>query len=190
MTRWLGFAFGLGLVLLPQELLAAEEAVHSGPNWFHLGVQIFNVLVLGYVLYRFAGRPISNLLRERSQGIQTQIRDSELRLREAEAELAELRERLASIEAESAALLGQVVEAAQTERERTLERARQGAERIREEGRRVADNEIVRARQVLRDEAATLATRIASEILRERLSEEDDQRLLRDFVERVEGPSS
>ena len=75
-----------------------------------------------------------------------------MRLREAEAELAELRERLASIEAESAALLGQVVEAAQTERERTLERARQGAERIREEGRRVADNEIVRARQVLRDE--------------------------------------
>ncbi len=190
MTRWLGFALGLGLVLLAPELLAAEEGGEAGPNWFHLAVQIGNVLVLGYLLYRFAARPISNALQERSRRIRTQIEDSESRLGEAEAELAQLRERLAGMEAESAALLSQVVERAQTERARALERARQGAERIREEGRRVADNEIIRAREVLRNEAATLATRIASEILRERLTAEDDQRLLRDFVEHVEGPSS
>ncbi len=191
MTRWLRLALGLCLVLYAPELLAAEEgAAHSGPNWFHLAVQILNVVVLGYVLYRFAGGPISKALRERSQGIRTQIRDSESRLLEAEAELAELRERLAGFEAESADLLAQVALQAQTERERTMERARQGAERIREEGRRVADNEILRAREALRNEAAALATRIASEILRERLTAEDDQRLLRDFVQRVEGPSS
>ncbi len=190
MTRWLGYAFGLGLVLLAPELWAAEEGTHSSPGWFYVAVQTLNVVVLGYLLYRFAASPISNALSERSQGIRRQIEDSESRLREAETELAELRERLAGIEAESADLLGQVVEQARTERELTLERARQGAERIREEGRRVADNEIVRVRQVLRDEAAALATRLAGEILRERLTAEDDQRLLRDFVERVEGLQS
>ena len=74
---------------------------------------------------------------------------------------------------------------AQAERERTLERARLSAERIREEARRVADNEIVRARQVLRDEAAELATSIAAEFLRERITPEDDARLLADFVDRA-----
>ena len=190
MRRWLGCALGLGLLLLAPELPAAEESGEAGSPWFHLAVQIGNVLVLGFVLYRFAARPISNALRERSQTIRTQIQASESRLREAEAELAQLRERLAGMEAESAALLAEIVEQTQTERVRTLERARQAAERIREEGRRVADNEIVRVREVLRDEAATLATRIAGELLREQLTRADDQRLLRDFVERVEGPSS
>ncbi len=123
MRRWLGCALGLGLLLLAPELPAAEESGEAGSPWFHLAVQIGNVLVLGFVLYRFAARPISNALRERSQTIRTQIQASESRLREAEAELAQLRQRLAGMEAESAVLLAEIVEQTQTERVRTLERA-------------------------------------------------------------------
>ncbi|MEE9279999.1 MAG: ATP synthase F0 subunit B [Myxococcota bacterium] len=184
MKPWLALASGLAILLLAPEAWSAEEVEH-GPSYFHLALQVFNVAVLGYVLYRFAGKPISEALRDRSDGIRAQIAASETRLREAEAELAELRRRLAAFDEECAALVNRVAVQAQAERERTLERARQSAERIREEARRVADNEIVRARQVLRDEAAELATSIAAELLRERITRADDERLLADFVDRA-----
>lgn len=189
MTRWLALVLGLAVLLAAPVVLAAEEADHSGSNWFYLALQVFNIGVLGYVLYRFAGRPISEALRDRSDGVRAQIEESESKLREAEAELAELRERLARFEQESSALLVEARERAQAERARTVERAERSAERIRIEARRVADNEIVRARQILRDEAADLATSIAREILREQITAEDDRRLLDDFVSRSEGRS-
>ncbi len=189
MTRWLAFVLGLSVLLAARVVLAAEEADHGGPNWFYLALQALNVGILGYVLYRFAGRPISEALRDRSDGIRAQIEESESRLREAETELAELGERLARFEQESSALLGEARDRAQAERSRTVERAEQSAERIRTEARRVADNEIVRARQILQDEAADLATSIAREILEERITPEDDRRLLDDFVSRSEGQS-
>ncbi len=196
MTRWLALALGLAVLLTAPVVLAAGEVEHAGKTWLHLGLQVLNVVILGYVLYRFAGGPISQAMRDRSDGIRGQIEESEARLREAEAELAELRERLARSEEDSRALVASVAEQAQAERVRNVERARQSAERIREEARRVADAEIVRARQALREEASELATSIAQELLRERLTDEDDRRLLADFVERAQpsdgagGPST
>jgi len=196
LTRWLALTLGLAVLLAAPAVLAAGEVEHTGTTWLHLGLQVFNVAILGYVLYRFAGGPISQAFRDRSDGIRGQIEESEARLREAEAELAALRERLARSEEDSCALVASVAEQAQAERVRNVERAQQSSERIREEARRVADAEIVRARQVLREEASELATSIAQEILRERLTDEDERRLLADFVERAQpsdeagGPST
>lgn len=189
MKSWGILALCVSCLLVAPEALAAEEE-HGGTGWFYLGVQVLNVAVLAFVLYRFAGRTVSNALQSRSAGIRARLEASESRLQEAESELAALRERLARVDDESGELVRSVVEQAEVERARALERARQSGERIREEARRVADNEILRARQILRDEAAALSTRLAAEMLREQITPQDEARLLADFVERARGPAA
>ncbi len=172
------------LLLVPAVGRAASEAGH-GPDWTMLALQVLNVGILGFLLYRYAGPFITRALRERSESLRSEIEAARSRLDDVEAENRALRDRLERLDAESGELVERAVEAAEDERARAVARAAQTAEHIGEEARRVADNEIERARQALREEAAELATRLAGEILRERITEDDDRRLVGEFVESV-----
>ncbi len=185
MSRTLPIAVALLGCLRAADALAAAGVEHHEANWWLLVFQILNVAVLGFLLFYFGRSLVTQALRDRSRGIRREIDEARTRLREVEAENAELRARLERVDAESRELIEQVESQARAERERGALRAAQTAEHIGEEARRVADNEIERARQVLRDDAAALAMRLAGEILAERIRPEDDRRLVREFVERV-----
>ena len=150
-----------------------------------LGWHVVNFGFLLFLLHRYARKPILDFLAQRSQGIREQIRDAEQRLDAAEAEVASLRARLRDFESEAQGIVTAATEQAEFERARALERASETAQRIREDAQRVAGQEIERARQELRDEAADLATTLAAEILRESLTPDDDKRLVGEFVERI-----
>ena len=171
--------------LLAPEALAAEAEGGHGPQWGYLGIQLLNVAILGFILYRYAGQRVSEALASRSRAVRQQIDDAEEQLRSVESELSGLREQLGRIGYDAARMVREAEEQAEFQRARTLERAEKTAQRIREEARRVADHEVSRARQTLRDDAARLATSLAGEILRDRLTPEDDARLVREFVERI-----
>lgn len=185
MSRAPALVLLLGLALAAPEALAAGGGDDHGPAWQMLFFQILNVGILGFLLYRFAGPAIAQYLRDRSEGVRDEIERAQAQLREVEQENVALRERLERIDAESEALVEQVVTQARAEAERGAARAAQSAEHIGEEARRVADNEIVRARQALREEAAELATQLAGELLREQISDEDDRRLVAEFTGRI-----
>lgn len=170
------------------ELQASGAEAPAGPNWRLLGLQVLNVGLLLAVLFRFARPPILEFLRERSQGLRRAIESADQQLRKAEDEIAGLRSRLDAFEQEASVILGQSEEQARAERERTLDRAQVSVERIREEAHRVADQEVVRARGELRAEAAELAASIARELLRENLTPEDDERLVREYIDRLGAP--
>ncbi len=184
--------FALTWVLLgfasPALAATAAEAEHS-TDWPLLGLQVLNTFLLLLVLIRFTRRPIRDFLVQRSRGIRGGIDAAESRLQEAEAEIQQLRRRLARFGEEEGEIIARSVEQAEAERARSLERAHGTAERIREEARRVADREIARARQELQREAAELAVSLARDLLRENLTPEDDRRLVREYIDRVGGPS-
>jgi len=178
----------LTVLLLAGAAAASEaEAGHHGPDWKVLGLAVLNLGILIGVLLRYARKPITDFLFQRSEGIRTALRDAQAQLAEAEAENAKLRDRLTHLADEAREIVDLARRQAQAEQVRMKHRAEETATRIREEAQRVADMEIARARQVLREEAAELATALASDLLREHIQPADDQRLLREFVARVEG---
>ena len=165
------------LLAVASGVQAAEGAEAHGPSWTMLGWHVVNFGFLLFLLHRYARKPILDFLAQRSQGIREQIRDAEQRLDAAEAEVASLRARLRDFESEAQGIVTAATEQAEFERARALERASETAQRIREDAQR--------ARQELRDEAADLATTLAAEILRERLTPDDDKRLVGEFVDRI-----
>lgn len=177
-----GFAL---LLLWPELAIGAEEGETHGASWTILILHVANFSFLAFLLYRYARRPILDYLAQRSLNIKSQLESAQERLRSAETELAELRERLAHLHEEEERLLSLGAERGEGERARSIARGEETARRIREDAQRVAAQEIARARQVLREEAADLAAELAAELLRQNLTVEDDRRLVQEFIERV-----
>jgi F-type H+-transporting ATPase subunit b len=171
---------------LPVVALGAETAgEHHGPNWGLLGVAIFNIVLLGAILVRFARRPIHDFLVQRSRRVARSIEAAESRLREAGEEVTRWRERLSRVDEEVAEILQLTGEGAETERSRRLDRARQTAERIRVEADALAGQELVRARQDLRAEVAALSASMAVSLVRETIGPDDDRRLVADYSQAI-----
>lgn len=167
---------------------AADDGASHGPSWKMLALHMLNFAFLLYLLNRFARAPILDYLARRSRGIRQELESAQARLREAETELESLRERVASFDAEAQRMALQAEDLAQAEKARAVSRAHESALRLREDAQRVGQQEIERARNELRAEAAQLATALAADILREKLTADDDKRLVDEFIERIGAP--
>ena len=164
---------------------AAEHGEHHGPDWGYFFYHAFGLaLLLGVITY-YARTPLAAFLRDRSDEIRRRIEAAESALASARAEAQALRARVERLAAENEELVRGAAEQAEAERAAALERAKQAGERIREESKRAADQEITRARRELRDEAATLATRLAGELLSQSITPDDDKRIVGEFVQRL-----
>ncbi len=173
-----------GLALAPAALAAGDQAAH-GANWGVLALHTVNFAFLLYLLNRFARKPILDFLAQRSQGIRADLDAAQAGLATAESELATLRDRLGDLDNEARRIVAAAEEVALSEQQRAIERANDTAARLREDARRVAQQEIERARGVLRDEAADLAAVLAAEILRDKLTPADDKRLVQEFIDHI-----
>jgi len=174
----------LALAALAFPARAASGEAH-GPDWVMLGFQVLNTAILVAVLVRFTRQPLRDYLARRRGAIAGAIAEADAELERARAELEGLRARLARVEQEEVALLRDAEERAEAERERTLARAGEVAMRVREEARRVAEQEIERARRTLREEAGALAVSLAAGLIQENVRAEDDERLVREYGVRV-----
>lgn len=144
-----------------------------------------NLAILAFLLVRFALPALRDFMRQRSENLREQIGSAQRALEAAQRELTELRAQMQRADDEARELLVAAERAAQAEQPLAQQRAHEAAERLRDDARRVADQEIQRARDLLQGEAAKLATELAGQILRERLGPEDDRRLFDEFTARV-----
>jgi F-type H+-transporting ATPase subunit b len=188
LTAWLG----LTIFFVARAALAAgaeDSGAHhdSGGGWVILIKHALNLGILAFILIRFAVPFLRDFMLQRSQDIRDQIEASQRALEDAQAEIASLRAELSRAADHEREIGDQAAAAAESERARALVRAEENALRLREDARRIADQEVERARGLLRAEAAQLATQLAAEMLRERLTAEDDRRLFDEFAQHVGG---
>jgi F-type H+-transporting ATPase subunit b len=97
-------------------------------DWFTVGAQAVNFLVLIWLLRRFLYRPILTAIDAREKRIAGQLADAAKIRGEAEQERDALHLRNQAFDAQRAALLGQAAAEAAAERERLLGQARKAGE--------------------------------------------------------------
>ena len=158
----------------------AEE--HHAPSVFLLLLNFANFAIYAFLLYRFAWPRISSALRERRDGIVTALEAARKAQAEAEAIKAEYQEKLRTLETEAARARAEVIEIAEIEARNLLEQARHAADRVRNDARLVAEQEVNRARRILQEESAALVARAASELIAKNLTPQDQSRFVSDFV--------
>jgi F-type H+-transporting ATPase subunit b len=133
-------------------------------DWWTLGLQTINVIVLVWLLARFLFRPVSRMIGERQAAAHTALDEAEAARTEAKAARDAARAESQGIAAERSALIAKAQDEAEAEKRRLLDEARAMAEAARAEGE--AELARLRATQghALTEEAGKLATDIAARL--------------------------
>ena len=99
-------------------------------DWFTVGAQVLNFLIMVWLLKRFLYHPILDTIDAREQRIAKELADADAEKSEAAKERAEFEQKNAAFDKEKASLLAKATAVANTERQRLLDAARQDANEL------------------------------------------------------------
>jgi F-type H+-transporting ATPase subunit b len=100
-------------------------------DWFTVGAQGVNFLILVWLLRRFLYKPVLAAIDAREKSVAAKLSDAAAREAKAQAEGAELRKRSEAFDREREGLLRKATDEAATERQRLIESARQDSQLLR-----------------------------------------------------------
>jgi F-type H+-transporting ATPase subunit b len=100
-------------------------------DWFTVGAQALNFLVLVWVLKHFLYQPILDAIAAREKGIASRLADADTKTKEAQKQRDDFAGKNKAFDQEHAALLSKAAAEAKTEHDRLIEEARQEADTFR-----------------------------------------------------------
>jgi F-type H+-transporting ATPase subunit b len=100
-------------------------------DWFTVGAQVLNFLILVWLLKHFLYKPILNAIDAREKRIAAELADADAKKTEAQKERDDFQNKNKVFDEQRSALLGKVADEAKVERERLLDEARKAAESLR-----------------------------------------------------------
>jgi F-type H+-transporting ATPase subunit b len=174
----------MGWMVLAGPASAADDS-HAGGLELMIKTAINLVLLLGVIFY-FARKPVLEYFDSRRRTIKEDLTGAAAELTDAEATYAKWQRRLIDLETELEEIRTTSRHRAESERERIIADAHTAAERIRNNASAAITQELRRAREQLREEAAQLAIEMAADRLAREVTAADRDRLLDEFIDRVE----
>ena len=99
-------------------------------DWFTVGAQAFNFLILVWLMKRFLYKPILHAIDEREKRIAAELNDADVKKAEALKEREEFRYKNEEFEQQRASLFSQMTDEARAERQRLLDEARKAADTL------------------------------------------------------------
>lgn len=147
--------------------------------------RVMNFAVLAIALFFLLRKPLAKGLSDRTTGIRDQLSDLEARKKEAEAQLADYSEKLAGLDQEAEQLVAEYIRQGNETRERILQEAEKAAEKLEIQALRNIEHEFKTAKAKLQEDILEKALVKAEEIIQERITAEDQDRLVDEYLEKV-----
>ncbi|BAU22693.1 hypothetical protein THC_0295 [Caldimicrobium thiodismutans] len=148
-----------------------------------------NFLALIVLLYKLLKKPVVNFFKSRQENLLKQYEELLAKKKEAEAKYLELQEKVKNLKEEAETIYQNYIEQGIREKEKILEEAKLQAARLKEQAQLYISQEMEKAKDILRVELAQEAVKLAEEILRKNVTEEDQKVLYKNFVEQIKGRS-
>ena len=154
-------------------------------DWFTVGAQTLNFLILVWLMKRFQYKPILHAIDEREKRIATELANSDKKKAEAQKESDEFKHKNEELDQQRAALLSKATDEAQAERQRLHNDALKAAdslsakrmETLRNDARNLSQAISRRTQQEVFAIARKALTDLATTSLEERMSEMFTRRL-------------
>jgi F-type H+-transporting ATPase subunit b len=142
-------------------------------------------ILAGIIWWALKKANLKGSLAERQAGIEKALKEAEEARTEADRKLAEYSARLKQANEEIDQLQAAVRQEAQDEKVRIIAEANAMAEKIKQQAAAAATQEVAMARTALRGEAARLAVELAEQTLKEKVTREDQSRLVGEYLSKV-----
>ena len=169
---------------------AGEGEAHHGGGaipWGEIVKQAVNFAILAGALVFLLRKPVSSFLKERSEMLRKSIDDAAKARAEAARKLSAIEARTAMLAAEIEQMNAKMDAEGKAEAQALHETATAEIGRIRAQAEFAAEQEVKKARQELQQEASQLSAQAAEELVRKALTPEDQERLVRENIEEIEG---
>lgn len=148
-------------------------------DWFTVGAQVLNFLILVWLMKRFLYQPILDALDAREKRIADELAGADTKMAEAQAERDEFQRKNEQFDQQRAGLLKTAMDEATAERQRLLDEARRAADTLRARHQETLRNDAhnlsqaihLRTRQEVFAIARKTLTDLATTSLEERLVE-------------------
>ena len=154
-------------------------------DWFTVGAQALNFVILVWLMKRFLYQPILDAIDAREQRVAAELADADAKKAEAEKERDVLRSKNEALDRERAGLLSQAAEEAGAERRRLLEGARQAAKALRAEHDKTLRRDAHDLRQALARRTGQEVFAISRKVLGDLASASLEERIGDVFIGRL-----
>ncbi len=147
--------------------------------------KVFNFVVLAVGLFFLLRKPVSQALNDRIKGIKDELEDLEGRKAAVEKQLAEYSTKLASLDKEAEQVIAEYVRQGEEAKSRILKEAEASAEKLKEQAQKNIDHEFQQAKKQLQTEIVEKALAKAEQIIKEKVTADDQDRLVDEYLEKV-----
>lgn len=166
---------------------------HEQPKFLGLPFWIWKLLNMflffGFLVY-IAGGPLKKALSDRSQAIRDTAAQAQERRAKADQMAADIQARLAKLEGEVQAIAERAQSEGERQKRELIAAAEGEAQKIVQNAQGEVENRLRHARTELTDYAGQLAAERAEQLLREKITPEDQEKLFRESLAEVEGARS
>ncbi|MEZ5573893.1 MAG: hypothetical protein R3E64_18045 [Halioglobus sp.] len=154
-------------------------------DWFTVGAQALNFVILVWLLKRFLYKPILDAIDAREQKIAAQLADAQAKKAEAKQEREEFQRKINDLDQRRAQLLKQASDDASTEGRRMLDAARQAADNLSARRQETLRNDANNLNQAIERKTRQEVFAIARKALTDLAGASLEQRISEVFIERL-----
>lgn len=148
-------------------------------------MRLINFAIFAAIIYKLAGKRLKEFFSGRSYQIETELKDLDTRKADAEKQLKEVERSIANLEQEREAILSEFRSQGEALKESIVAAAKENAEKIRKQAEVTASQELKQAVDSVRIELADLVTEAAEKMIVEKLSKEDHEKLIDEYLTKV-----
>jgi F-type H+-transporting ATPase subunit b len=154
-------------------------------DWFTVGAQALNFLILVWLMKRFLYKPILHAIDEREKRIAAELADADAKEAKAQKERDEFQRKNEEFDQQRAALLSKATDEAQAERQRLLDDARKAADNLSAKRQETLRNDAHNLNQAISRRAQKEVFAIARKALTDLATTSLEERLGEVFTRRV-----
>lgn len=169
----------------------AEEAGHGGHeeitfmgDWLP---RLVNFAVIAAVVIYFMRKPVADFFKNRSAEIEKAMQESKEARERAVAALAEMDRKIKDLEAETGRMVAEAQARGEKDKLALIDEGRKVAADVQEQVKQGIDIEVQKAKTVLAVEAALLSLDLAEGRIKEKISGQDHERIVKEYIGKVGG---
>ena len=165
---------------------APEEGGHASILKEYIW-KIINFAILVIILFKFGKKPLGDFLKKRTELIEKTLNEAREAKETALKALREAEERVKTKDAEVKAILDAAKKSGELERDRIIVESAKLKEKILEQAKTNIDYELKHAKESIKAEAVELAMELAEKKLKEKLTKEEQEKLLDESLVKIGG---
>lgn len=162
--------------------------LYAGLGGLYIGdilVQLICFILILFIAKKFAWGPIMDMMKRRQDYVTDEIEAAEESRKDAARLLADAEERLNATKQDAQKIIEDARTLAAKQEQEIVQAARTEAERLKKAAQADIQQEKEKAVQALQDQVASLSVLIASKVIEKELTEQDQDRLIGEYVKQL-----